>query len=102
MKPEEKNIVKPKRLSAFVVLIFFLLLPSLCLLPARSELKVYSEEHQGEVLADKILWEKRFNNGVMVVFPTVMLWILAAAPIALARKGKIRELAAHTENGRYD
>jgi hypothetical protein len=79
--------MKNKRKSyAFAVLLVSLLLPSLCMFPGRSKYIAYTEERRENVRANKVLWEKRFNDGAGVVFVTAMLWILFVAPMVLIRE----------------
>ena len=85
---KEINKMKKKRKSyAFAVLLVSLLLPAVCMLPTRSKYIAYSKEKRGVVRANKILWEKRFNDGAGVVFVTAMLWIFFVVPMVMVREG---------------
>ena len=82
--------MKKKRKSyAFAVLLASLLLPTVCMLPMRSKYNAYTKEKRELVRANKILWEKRFNDGAGVVFVTAMLWIFFVVPMVMVREGSM-------------
>ncbi|MCK5843620.1 MAG: hypothetical protein KAG97_02860 [Victivallales bacterium] len=82
---------KKRKSHAFAVLLASLLLPAVCMFPMRSRYIAYTKEKRENIRMNKILWEKRFNDGAGVVFVTAMLWILFVVPMVMVREIKLKE-----------
>jgi hypothetical protein len=82
---------KKKKSHVLIILLACLLLPTVCMLPMRAKFKEYTKEKSTKVRSNKILWEKRFNNGAMVIFPTAMLWIFFVTPLIMVRENAAKK-----------